>query len=230
MMRKSTWLLSAALVAVPTPRFPSRHRRTPTRHQPQPASPTEGSRPAGRPRRATAAGRHRQYHHHRAGPPPGRCRTCRSRSPRSAADDAAEYRRHRHPPAQPARAVAAGLLDRHRSERLRRAYPRHRHGRRQSRPRKLGRGVHRRRLSLAHRHRPQRARRARPDRGAARPAGHVVRPQRVGRPDHIITKPSRSFTPGLRRSDLRQLRLRRLAGGVTGPISDTSPRGSTASM
>ena len=64
-----------------------------------------------------------------------------------------------------------------------RAHPRRRHGRRQSRPRKLGRRVHRRRLPLAHRHRPDRARAARPDRGAARAAGHPVRPQHLGRPD-----------------------------------------------
>ena len=57
-------------------------------------------------------------------------------------------RRDRHPPAEPARPVAARLLDRHRSQRLG-PYPRHRHGRRQSRPRKLGRRVHRRRLPLA---------------------------------------------------------------------------------
>ena len=93
----------------------------------------------------------------------------------------AEFGRHRHPPAEPARAFAARLLDRHRGERLG-PYPRHRHGRRQSGPRKLGRRVHRRRLSLAQRHRPQRARRDRADRSAARPAGHLVRPQRLGRP------------------------------------------------
>ena len=45
-------------------------------------------------------------------------------------------------------------------------HPRHRHGRRQPRPRKFGRGVHRWRLSLAHRRRPDRARRARPHRSA----------------------------------------------------------------
>ena len=67
-----------------------------------------------------------------------------------------------------------------------RRYPRHRHGRRQPGPRKLGRGVHRRRLPLAYRRRPDRTRRDRPDRGASRTAGHAVRPQRVGRPhlDH----------------------------------------------
>ena len=47
--------------------------------------------------------------------------------------------RHRHPPAEPGRAVAAGLLDLVRSRRRRRPHPRHRHGRRQPRPRKLGR-------------------------------------------------------------------------------------------
>ena len=121
-----------------------------------------------------------RHRHHRPGPPPdppGRS----ARGDRGRRRAAAEQRRQRHPPAEPARAVAARLLDRHRGERLG-PYPRHRHGRRQSRPRKLGRGVHRRRLPLAQRHRPQRARRGRADRGAARPAGHLVRPQRLGRP------------------------------------------------
>ena len=120
-------------------------------------------------------------------------------------DAAPEQRRQRHPPAEPARAVAARLLDRHRGERLG-PYPRHRHGRRQSRPRKLGRGVHRRRLPLAQRHRPQRARRGRADRGAARPAGHLVRPQRLGRPHPHHHPPAgiRRFRR-LCRADLRQL-------------------------
>ena len=73
--------------------------------------------------------------------PPGRpARRLRGRRPA-----AAEQRRIRHPPVEPARPVAARLLDRQRRQRLG-PHPRHRHGRRQSRPRKLGRGVHRRRL------------------------------------------------------------------------------------
>ena len=114
--------------------------------------------------------------------------------------------RHRHPPAQPARPVAARLLDRHRGQRLG-PYPRHRHGRRQSRPRKLGRGLRRRRLPLAQRHRPQRARRGRADRGAARPAGHLVRPQRLGRPDPRHHPPARIRFRRLGRALLRQLQL-----------------------
>ena len=156
--------------------------------------------------------------------------TCRSRSRRSAPRALAANRRDRHPPAQPGRAVAARLVDRLRSERLG-AYPRHRHGRRQSRPRKLGRGVHRRRLSLAFGHRPQRTGRDRPDRSAARAAGHAVRPQRLGRPDQ-------------HRQQGAELRIRRraprrpMAITINGASSGLSPgrwakrsrRGSTASM
>ena len=106
--------------------------------------------------------------------------------------------------AEPARAVAARFLDQHRSQWFG-PYPRHRHGRRQPRPRKLGRGVHRRRLSLALGHRPQRAWRDRPGRGAARAARHPVRPQRLGRPDpHLLQEAVVQFRR-LWRSDDRQL-------------------------
>ena len=50
-------------------------------------------------------------------------------------------------------------------------------------PRRLGRDLYRRRLSLAHRRCADRAWPARPDRGASRPAGHIVRPQCLGRRD-----------------------------------------------
>ena len=116
-------------------------------------------------------------------------------------------RRERHPPAQPARPVAARLLDRHRGERLG-PYPRHRHGRRQSRPRKLGRGVHRRRLPLAlaasastssarsSGSRCCAARRAPCSAATPRPASSTSSPSR----------PNFEFG-GYGRADLRQLRL-----------------------
>ena len=107
--------------------------------------------------------------------------------------------------------VAARFLDLVRSRRGRRAYPRHRHGRRQSRPRKLGRGVHRRRLSLAHRRRPDRTRPGRPHRSAARAAGHLVRPQHLGRPDLDHHRQAASSTPrSTARSTIGNYDLRRV--------------------
>ena len=117
-MRKSFWLLSAGLFALSTPAFaqetdtdgtdasrPTRHRRGRRGRQPQrPAAPSRRSTAAisSSPRRAAAK----------------RSRTCRSRSPRSPPKRCRIQRRDRHPPAEPARAVAARLLDRHRSQRL----------------------------------------------------------------------------------------------------------------
>ena len=176
-MRKSVWLLSAGLFALSCPAYAQDNQTTP---QPTEPSPTEAAR-RNPEAQAAAEAELRRDHHHRPGPPSGPAgRSDRGHRRRRRGN--AEFRRDRHPPIEPARAVAPRVLDRHRSERLG-AYPRHRHGRRQPRPRKLGRGVHRRRLSLAFGHRPQRARRARPDRGASRTAGHLVRPQRLGRPD-----------------------------------------------
>ena len=174
-MRKSVWLLSAGLVAL------SRRHTPRTTADPQPTEPSPTEQAANhRTRRRRPPKTSGRDHRHRPGPPPGPAgRSDRGDRRRRRGD--AEQRRDRHPPAQPARAVAARLLDRHRSQRLG-PYPRHRHGRRQSRPRKLGRGVHRRRLSLALGHRPQRARRDRAGRGPSRAAGHLVRPQRLGRP------------------------------------------------
>ena len=94
---------------------------------------------------------------------------------------AGEFGRRRHPSAPAAVAVVARLLDPVGSRREQRPHPRHRHGGRQSGPRKLGRGVHRRRLPLAQRHGAHRAGPGRADRGAARTTGHAVRPQRLGR-------------------------------------------------
>ena len=211
-MRKSVWLLSAGLFALSTSGFCAGQTR-------RPAQPTEPSADRAGRGRARGAGRGRRRpgrdHRHRPGPPPGPAgRSDRRHRGRRRGD--AEFRRDRHPPAQPARAVAARLLDRHRSQRLG-PYPRHRHGRRQSRPRKLGRGVHRRRLSLALRHRPQRAWRDRPGRGAARTAGHLVRPQRLGRPHQHHHASSRRYDfEGYGEATIGNYDLRRVAGGVTG--------------
>ena len=127
-----------------------------------------------------------------------------------------QFGRQRHPPAQPGRAFAARLLDRQRGQRLR-AHPRNRDGRRQSRPRKLGRGVHRRRLSLAFRHRPQRARRNRARGGAARAAGHLVWPQRLGRPDPHHQQAAFVHLRRHRRGDLWQLRSCPVVGRADWP-------------
>ena len=149
-MRKSVWLLSAALIALlRDPLLVRRHRPAPTRISPadRVLADRAGGGRAGRPGRGRQQAR--RHRHHRPGPPPAPSGRADRRDRRRRRRDA-ELRRDRHPPAQPARPVAARLLDRHRSERLG-PYPRHRHGRRQSGPRKLGRGVHRRRLSLAFR-------------------------------------------------------------------------------
>ena len=175
-MSKSFWLLSAGFAALATPAYAQDDAAAT-------AAGTEQAAVERRPKTSRTS----------SSPPRAAARSSRTfRSPcrRSAASSMQNSRRQRHPPAQPARPLAARLLDRHRGERLG-PYPRHRHGRRQSRPRKLGRGVHRRRLPLAQRHRPQRARRGRADRGAARPAGHPVRPQRLGRPDPRHHPPAR---------------------------------------
>ena len=184
MIRKSAWLLSAGLMHPATPAF-AQTATSNTDTDKQTAQPTpgatEGAAVAGS-GAAAAAGRHRRHRHHRDAPQPGAVRRADG-GQRGHRAEAAVHRRDRHPAAEPGVAVAARLLDLVGSGRSRRANPRHRHGRRQSRPRRLGRRVHRRRLSLARRHRPDRARPARPDRSAARPAGHAVRPQHLGRPD-----------------------------------------------
>ena len=110
-MRKSVWLLSAALFTIAAPAICSDGT---AQHRPQPAAADRiladraGGGRAGRPGRGRhATGRH---HHHRAGPPPdpsGRSdRRDRRRRRRNE-----ELRRNRHPPAQPACPVAARLLD-----------------------------------------------------------------------------------------------------------------------
>ena len=161
----------------PRPRRPSRPRsnRSAGRGEQQPATPGDIV--------ITAQGR-----------TPGPVRTFRSRSPRSAAaklqnSGATDIRQLNQ--LAPSLLVSSTGTEANGS----RPHPRHRHGRRQSGPRKLGRGVHRRRLSLALRHRPQRTWRDRPGRGAARSAGHLVRPQRLGRPDQHHHQASRASTP-----------------------------------
>ena len=107
-MRKSVWLLSAGLVALSTPAL-----RPGNRHPPNP-TPADAATPSGRiADRGGRGRRQRRHRRHRPGPPagpPGRSdRRHRGRRRRDA-----EFGRDRHPPAQPARAVAARLLDRHR--------------------------------------------------------------------------------------------------------------------
>ena len=189
MIRKSVWLLSAGLAALATPAFAQDAQPSTETGKPTTAPPTQGS--------TSQAAAVQNKAQEQQSVDTGDIVITATRRNEALSDvpmavsavtarDSAQHRRDRHPPAEPACPVAARLLDRLGSRRGSRPHPRHRHGRRQSRPRKLGRRLHRRRLSLAHRRRPQRTRPARPDRGAARPAGHAVRPQHVGRPhlDH----------------------------------------------
>ena len=112
-MRKSVWLLSAGFVALSTPGFRSGNTEAAPRHADRP---DRGAAVA-----AADARTARRSRSTRSSSPPRaaarRFRTFRSRSPPSPREDDAELRRHRHPPAQPARPVAAGLLDRVRSQR-----------------------------------------------------------------------------------------------------------------
>ena len=202
-MRKSIWLLSAGLVALSAPAFA---QETDTEAARPPAD--RGAPPKPRPsttRRRARARIDTANHRHRDSPQRGAVATCRWRSARSPAN-AAEYRRDRHPRLQPGFARRSSSPRPPPKPARSRAHPRHRHGRRQPRPRKLGRGVHRRRLPLAHRRRPYRAWPDRPGRGAARPAGHLVRPQRLGRPDPRHHRQARVHPRNLRRGDDRQLR------------------------
>ena len=80
------------------------------------------------------------------------------------------------------------------------------------------------------RHRPQRARRDRAGRGAARPAGHLVRPQRLGRPHPRHQPAPRLRIRRLRRADLRQLRPDpRRRRDHRPDLANRSPSGSTPS-
>ena len=239
MVRKSAWLLSARSLQFQTSAL-RRMTSTPPHQVRDHAAGRSHDRSQGR--RATAgiragpgapAATGRRQADRSLSRRRGAARCCPGRADRRdrrGGDEMQNSRRHRHPPAQPARAVTAGLLDRLRSQRLG-PYPRHRHGRRQSRPRKLGRGVHRRRLSLAFGHRPQRARRDRPGRSAARAAGHPVRPQRLGRPDQHHHQEAAVHFRRLWRSDDRQLRstpLRRRHHRAA--VATRSRRGWTRSM
>ena len=219
---KKYWLLSAGIAALATPTYAHAQDDTHRHHR-------DGRRRPAR-RRGHRRGERPRDRRHRPGPPPGPPgRAARSDRRRRRGD--AEQRRHRHPPAQPARPVAARLLDRHRGQRFG-PYPRHRHGRRQSGPRKLGRGVHRRRLPLAQRHRPQRARRGRARRSAARPAGHAVRPQRLGRPDPRHHPAARISTSSAATPSCPTAITTRCAAParINMPIGESSPAASTRSM
>ena len=146
------------------------------------------------------------------------------------AQTAREHRRQRHPPDAAGQPLAAGLLDPVRRRRLDRPNPRRRHGRRQPRPRKLGRHLYRRRLPQPRRLRPDRAWAGRPGRSSARAAGHLVRPQHVGRPDLTSSPPSRASrrkSPARRRSAITTF-----AGSSSAPPGRSptrSPPASTAS-
>ena len=152
------------------------------------------------------------HHHHRAGPRAAAGRRA-DRGERGERGGAAELGRERHPRAEPARPVAARVLHRQRGERVG-AHPRHRHGRRQPRPGKLGRGVRRRRVPLTVRQRAGRPGSDRAGRGPARAAGDAVRPQRVGGPAQHRHRPAEPQSGGgLWLGHLRQLRLLPLRGG-----------------
>ena len=207
-MRMTAYLLSAAAtVALAAPALRSRtttpagagdavagHRERRGRRPAMPR-PTPTRRRRRRRRGDRRTDQRRRHRRHRDPPLRARCPTCRSRSRAVGQEALQNSGAQRHPLSStssrrrcwsPRPATKPNALG---------AYPRHRHGRRQSRPRKLGRGVHRRRLSQPHRRRPQRTRRDRARRGAARAAGHAVRPQRLGRPDqhHHHARPSSTF-------------------------------------
>ena len=218
-MSKKTWLLSASFVALVTPTIAF------AQDEPAPTTPSGAEDAAVQ---NADEGDDNNIVVTATGPPPDPPGRAAGRHRRRRRGDA-EFGRDRHPPAQPARPLAARLLDRHRGQRLG-PYPRHRHGRRQSRPRKLGRGLRRRRLPLAQRHRPQRARRGRAHRGAARPAGHLVRPQRLGRPHPRHHPPARIRFRRLGRALLRQLQLYARPGRHhRADLASSSPSGSTRS-
>ena len=161
MIRKSAWLISAGLVSLTTPAFAqtavSNTDTDKQAAQPTPGA-TEGAAAQDQARRAAGAGQHRRNRHHRDAPQPGAVRRSDGRQ-RGHGATASIYRRDRHPAAQPGLALAARLLDHVGGGSRSRPNPRHRHGRRQPRPRRLGRRVHRRRLSLARGHGPHRPRR-----------------------------------------------------------------------
>ena len=83
--------------------------------------------------------RHRRHHRHRDSPQRGAVSDVPLAVSAVTAETLENTRRDRHSPADPGVAVAARFVDLVRSRRGRRAHPRHRHGRRQPRPRKLGR-------------------------------------------------------------------------------------------
>ena len=228
-MRKSVWLLSAGFVALSAPAFAQETDSDQTstadrRRRPRP-------RPSMTPRPTRRTPQQDRRHHRHRDPPQ---RSAVSDVPLAVTAVTGETMQNRGATdirqLNQVSPVAARLLDLVGSRRRRRPHPRHRHGRRQSRPRKLGRGVHRRRLSLAHRRRPDRARPGRPDRGAARTAGHLVRPQRVGRPDPRSSPPSRSSRRNLRRG--RRSAITTCAASSSAPPGRSptrSRRASTAS-
>ena len=125
-MSKSVWLMSAGIVGLAAAPAYAQDNSTPTGQ----ASPTQQAGQVGQP-----AAPPTDKEASRSSSPPSSARRCSGRADRRLrhlCPVAAEFGRDRHPPVEPARAVAARLLDRHRGERLG-PHPRHRHGRRQSR-------------------------------------------------------------------------------------------------
>ena len=208
MIRKSAWLLSAGMFAVATPAFAQTAVST-TDTDKQAAQPTPG---------ATEGAATQAQPSEQQPVTTGDIVITATRRNQALSDvpmavsavtgaAASIYWRDRHPAAEPGFALAPRLLDDLGSGRRRRPHPRHRHGRRQSRPRRLGRRVHRRRLSRPRGNGLDGPRAARPNRGAARPAGHFVRTQHVGGPDFDHHRQAALHSGSERPDRCRQLRL-----------------------
>ena len=199
-MRKSVWLLSAGLVAVATPAFgpgAAGPTATPTiRRAAQPGRPKP--RPSDQPREQqpvdtgdiviTAQGRRRSA-----------VRTCRSRSPRSAArqlqnSGATDIRQLNQ--LAPSLLVSSTGTEANGSARIRGIGTVGDNPGLESSVAVFIDGVYRSRSGIGLNELGEIDR----DRSAARPAGHPVRPQRLGRPDPIITAEAGVQPGGLWRS------------------------------
>ena len=223
MIRKSAWLLSAGLFALATPAFAQTAQST-TDTDKQAARPDRRARPKARRRRIRRASSSRSTPATSSSPRRAATRRCPTFRWRSAPSRREQLRNTGATDIRQLNQVAPSLLVSSTSSEggaARRAHSRHRHGRRQSRPRRLGRRLHRRRLSLARGRRPHRAWSARSDRGAARAAGHAVRPQHLGGPDLDHHRQAALHAGGRGPDRRRQLRHAPRRGSVTGPLSDT---------
>ena len=119
-----------------------------------------------------------------------------------------------HPHARPAGDLHLERVGHHR------AYPRHRHGRRQPRPGIFGGRRHRRRLPAAQRRRLRRPGRAGAHRSAERPAGHAVRQEHLGRRHQRRDQAARRSTSAPTSSSRPATTARwKAAASVTGPFA-----------